>query len=148
MPMRFREKIQTMPWKIRLKSNIHAVVGILRRNGKILLAQRPEGKPYSGYWEFPGGKIEENESGRNALMRELYEELGVNVISAQPWFEHTHAYSDKTVHLEIWLVGEFSGEPHGKENQPLLWAALSEILSLCLLEGNWPIIEKMKDLLV
>lgn len=125
---------------------IRAVVGILRRDGKVLVAERPNGKPYSGYWEFPGGKIEENESGEHALKRELHEELGIDILSAQFWFDHEHAYPDKTVHLEMWLVDEYSGEPHSKENQQLRWVTLTEILELRLLEGNWPIIEQIKML--
>lgn len=130
-----------MPWETRL---IRAVVGVLRPNGKILVAERPAGKPYSGYWEFPGGKIEESESGEHALRRELHEELGIDIISANFWFDHEHTYPDKTVHLEMWLVTDFKGEPHGKENQRLLWATLPEIFELRLLEGNWAIMEKIK----
>ncbi len=135
-----------MPWKIRLKP-IRTVVGILKRDNKILVAERPDNKPYAGYWEFPGGKIEENESSNAALIRELHEELGIRVISAQPWFEHTHAYPDKIVLLEMWLVTEFLGEPHGKENQTLQWATFPELVALRLLEGNWAIIERIKNLI-
>jgi 8-oxo-dGTP diphosphatase len=132
-----------MSWETRL---IRAVVGILRRDGKVLVAERPAGKPYSGYWEFPGGKIEENESGAHALKRELHEELGIDILAAEFWFEHHHAYPDKTVYLEMWLVNDFIGEPHSKENQQLRWVDLAEILELRLLEGNWPIIDKIKTL--
>lgn len=126
---------------------IRAVVGILQRGDKVLIGQRPLGKPYSGYWEFPGGKIEANESGSEALKRELHEELGIEVISAKPWFEHTHSYPDRAVFLEMWLVEEFSGEPHGKENQMLRWTTLSEISALRVLEGNWLIIKRLEQLL-
>ena len=126
---------------------VRAVVGILKRNDKLLIAERPAGKPYSGYWEFPGGKIEANETSREALVRELHEELGITVESAKHWFQHTHAYPDKTVCLEIWLVEKFSGEPHGKENQQLRWALIPEILKFPLLEGNWPIMDKIQLLL-
>ncbi len=103
---------------------IHAVVGILKREGKVLVGERPLGKPYSGYWEFPGGKVEVNETGKDALERELQEELGIHVITAKPWFQHTHSYPDKTVLLDMWIVSEFTGEPHGKENQQLRWVTL------------------------
>ena len=125
---------------------VRAVVGILRRDGKVLVAERPAGKPYSGYWEFPGGKIESNETNHAALVRELKEELGIEVVAAKHWFEHQHAYPDKTVQLDMWIVDEFTGEPHGKENQQLRWATLSDILDLRLLEGNWPIIDKIRSL--
>ncbi len=62
---------------------VHVVAGILLRGDRMLIAERPAGKPYDGYWEFPGGKIEENESAHAALARELHEELGIEVVSAQ-----------------------------------------------------------------
>lgn len=124
----------------------YVVVGIIRRENKLLIAERPIGKSYSGYWEFPGGKIEENESGKEALTRELHEELGIIVTAAEPWFSHTHTYPDKTVCLEVWLVTAFSGEPHGKEKQAIRWATVPEMLSLPLLEGNWPIMERIEML--
>lgn len=146
MSMWLWQEIQTMSREIRLKPNVHAVVGILRRNGKVLIAKRPEGKPYSGYWEFPGGKVEPNEQGEAALKRELHEELGIDVTHAEHWFEHVHPYPDKTVYLEMWLVNDFAGEPQSRENQELRWATLSEILDLKLLEGNWQIIDRIRTL--
>lgn len=125
---------------------IHAVVGILKRGDKILVGERPLGKPYSGYWEFPGGKVEENESSEAALKRELQEELGIHIHTASQWFQHTHSYPDKTVTLDIWLVNTFKGEPHSKENQVLRWVTLSEMQGLRLLEGNWFIVDKIKTL--
>ncbi len=125
---------------------VHVVVGIVKRDGKMLVAERPQGKPYSGYWEFPGGKIEPNETGYQALSRELHEELGIHVESAHHWFQHTHHYPDKTVILELWLVEKFSDEPHSKENQQLRWVYLAELLDLKLLEGNWFIVDKLKTL--
>lgn len=123
---------------------IRVAVGILQQDNKVLVAERPKGKPYDGYWEFPGGKIETNESGIDALKRELNEELGIQVKQANFWFDHTHTYPDKTVFLEMWQVTEFLGKPISKENQTLRWVTFPEILNLRLLEGNWPIIEKIK----
>lgn len=128
------------------QKRVNVVVGIIKRDGKVLIAERPPGKPYSGYWEFPGGKIEANESGKEALYRELQEELGIEVTHAEHWFDHHHTYPDKTVLLEMWLVNDFSGEPYSKEGQLLQWAELTELLQLNLLEGNWPIIDKIKTL--
>ena len=128
------------------KISVHAVAGLLMRDGKLLVAERPEGKPYSGYWEFPGGKVEENEEGVAAIKRELHEELGIDVIHAERWFEHLHAYPEKTVYLELWRVTEFSGEPESRENQILRWASYEEILHLRLLEGNLAIMSQIKSL--
>ena len=116
------------------------------RDGKLLVAERPEGKPYSGYWEFPGGKVEDNETADVAIRRELHEELGVDAVQAEPWFEHLHAYPDKTVLLDLWRVTEFSGEPHGRENQVLRWVGYEEILHLRLLAGNLEILSQIKSL--
>ena len=116
------------------------------RDGKLLVAERPEGKPYSGYWEFPGGKVEDNEAVEVAIKRELHEELGIEVKHAERWLEHLHAYPDKTVYLELWRITEFSGEPHGRENQVLRWVSYEEMLHLRLLDGNLAIISKIKSL--
>lgn len=124
---------------------IHAVVGIVKRDDKILVGERPLGKPYSGYWEFPGGKVEANESSEAALKRELFEELGITITSAKPWFQHTHTYPDKTVLLDLWWVEAFTGQPLSKENQALRWATLAEMKTLRLLEGNWFILDRMKQ---
>lgn len=123
---------------------IRVAVGILKRGETVLVAKRPPDKPYSGYWEFPGGKIEQDESAEQALSRELHEELGVEVQSPQHLFDHQHAYPDKTVMLEMWLVTAFLGEPHSKENQEIRWVTFEDMLDLKLLEGNWAIMERIR----
>jgi 8-oxo-dGTP diphosphatase len=125
---------------------IYVAVGILKRNNTVLVAERPADKPYAGYWEFPGGKIEANETAEQALKRELHEELGIDITIAQPWFQHIHHYPDKTVQLDMWLITEFTGEPHGKEQQQLRWVTFEEMCHLRLLEGNIPIMDRIKQL--
>ena len=72
---------------------IDVAVGILMKpNGDVLLGQRPEGKPYAGYWEFPGGKVDPGESILEALKREFVEELGIEVVSAEEWCGVEHVY--------------------------------------------------------
>lgn len=122
---------------------IRVVVGLIIKEQKILVAKRPFDKPYAGYWEFPGGKIEENESAEEALKRELAEELGIEVLNAAHCFQHTHSYPDKTVLLQIWKITAFSGEVSGKENQELRWVCQDEMLALNLLEGNLAIRDKI-----
>lgn len=101
---------------------VDAAVGILTRpDGKILMAQRPEGKICSGYWEFPGGKIEAGETPQSALVRELQEELGITILSAQPWCCMTHTYPHARVRLHCFIVEHWSGEPVSQENQSLQW---------------------------
>lgn len=123
---------------------IHAVAGILQQENKLLIAERPPGKPYSGYWEFPGGKVEANELSEHALKRELHEELGIEVISSQHLFDHNYTYPDKHVLLEVWLIKQFRNEPQSKENQKLLWVSHAEMIQLPLLQGNWDILDKIR----
>jgi 8-oxo-dGTP diphosphatase len=145
MCMWFRQKIQTMSREVRV---IRVAVGILKRHQTVLVAKRPLHKPYSGYWEFPGGKIESNESADVALARELHEELGINVLASQKLFDHAHHYPDKSVLLDIWLVTDFQDEPTSKEQQELRWVTYDEMLDLRLLEGNWAIIDKLKRTII
>ncbi|MGN0918122.1 MAG: 8-oxo-dGTP diphosphatase MutT [Oxalobacter sp.] len=101
---------------------VDVAVGILTRpDGKVLMAQRPKGKICSGYWEFPGGKIETGETPQNALVRELQEELGITILSAQPWCCMTHIYPHARVRLHCFIVEHWSGEPVSQENQSLQW---------------------------
>lgn len=132
-----------MSWEFEL---IRAVVGILQKDDVVLIGQRPFGKPYSGYWEFPGGKIEKAETAADALSRELHEELGIRVLQAERWFEYTHHYPDKTVALQFWRILSYEGDPVGKENQTLCWVNFSELQELNLLEGNLAVMDKLKDL--
>lgn len=122
---------------------VAVVVGILKRGDQFLIAERPLGKPYSGYWEFPGGKIEANESEYEALCRELQEEIGIAVTAAHHWKTIDHTYPDKTVRLSLWCVNAYLGEPTPLENQVLVFASISEMRSLALLAGNLQIMDNL-----
>ena len=96
--------------------------GVLRRaTGEVLLAQRPPGKVAALKWEFPGGKIEPGESPVGAIDRELFEELGILIHAPLPLLRFTHAYSDRIVILDTWLIEDWDDEPHGKEGQRFEW---------------------------
>ncbi len=131
-----------MPREIKLIP-VPVVVGVVSRDGRLLISERPEGKPYPGYWEFPGGKIEPNEDGLMALVRELHEEIGIEVTSARHCFDHVYHYPDRTVHLAVWIVDAFNGEPSSLENQKLRWSTFSEMQQLNLLDGMWPLLPKI-----
>ena len=101
---------------------IDVAVGILMKpNGDVLLGSRPEGKPYAGYWEFPGGKVEAGEAVLDALKREFAEEIGVRIISADPWCGVEHVYPHAHVRLHFFISREWQGEPRALEGQQLAW---------------------------
>jgi 8-oxo-dGTP diphosphatase len=120
---------------------VHAAVAVLvRGDGSVLLGQRPEGKPWAGWWEFPGGKIEAGETPLHALGRELHEELGIEVIEATPWLTRTFAYPERTVRLNFFMVRQWQGEPHGREGQQLSWQQPAALTVAPLLPANVPIL--------
>ena len=92
-----------------------------RADGQVLLAQRPTGKAYAGYWEFPGGKLERGETPRDALDRELAEELGITVRRAAPWLVQRYRYPHAHVQLHFFRVLDWSGEPVGHDGQAFVW---------------------------
>lgn len=115
-----------------------AVGVLLRADDAVLLADRPAGKPYAGYWEFPGGKVEPGESVAQALARELHEELGIDIGPAQPWvtfeFDYPHAY----VRLHFCRVYQWRGTPQSREGQQLRFFRLDELLPQPLLPAAVP----------
>ncbi len=120
-----------------------AAAVILRADGAFLLAKRPAGKVYAGWWEFPGGKVEAGEPAGEALSRELHEELGIEVRSAWPWLTRVFTYPHATVRLNFFRVTQWEGEPHGREGQDLAWQRLDEPLLAPMLPANAPIIASL-----
>ncbi len=101
---------------------VRVAAAVLQRgDGKVLLAQRLPGKPYPGYWEFPGGKLEENESARDALVRELAEELGIRATRVAPWLTQQFVYPHAHVELNFFRVLAWDGEPRGRDGQAITW---------------------------
>ncbi len=101
---------------------IDVAVGIIEcPDGQVLLARRPEGKPYAGYWEFPGGKVEPGEAVGEALARELAEELGLSEVRSVPWLVVGHHYPHATVRLHFRRVRHWQGTPQAREGQTLAW---------------------------
>jgi len=123
-----------------LKITEVAAAVIERPDGQFLLAQRPEGKPYSGYWEFPGGKIEQSEDPRAALVRELREELGIEVLEATPWITRVYAYTHATVRLHFHRVIAWDGEPQSLEDQAIRWQHIDAPDVSPMLPANSPVL--------
>ena len=125
-----------------LKPTVRVVAAVIYDSlRRVLVAERPAGKSLAGCWEFPGGKVEEGESGEAALRRELREELGVQASALRPVFELKHEYPERHVDLSVWVVDAYSGVPAGLEGQSLRWESPAALRSIALLPADWPIVE-------
>jgi len=120
-----------------------AAAVIFHGDGKFLLAERPAGKVYAGYWEFPGGKIEPGESAEHALRRELHEELGIDVERAYSWITRDYDYPHAAVRLRFFRVTRWRGELHGRENQRFSWQSTRNLTVAPLLPANAPILRAL-----
>ena len=112
-------------------------------DGRVLLAQRPPGKVYAGYWEFPGGKVESGEALEAALARELHEELGIVVSRSCRWITRLFEYPHATVRLNFFRVFEWQGEPHPHEGQVFSWQLPDAVEVTPLLPANSPILKAL-----
>ncbi|CUA95797.1 NUDIX domain-containing protein [Thiomonas bhubaneswarensis] len=121
-----------------------AVGLMLRQDGAFLMASRPQGKPYAGYWEFPGGKLEAGESLQHALAREFEEELGVRVREAQFWKSLRVDYPHALVDLQFCRITAWDGEPLGLEGQQLSWQSLPVTVGP-VLPGALPVLEWLAE---
>jgi 8-oxo-dGTP diphosphatase len=117
-----------------------AAAVIERPDGSFLLAQRPAGKVYAGWWEFPGGKVEAGEPATAALAREVHEELGIDVEAAYPWITRHHVYEHAHVRLNFFRVTQWRGEPHGRENQAFRWQRMDAPMAEPMLPANAPVL--------
>jgi len=120
-----------------------AAAVIERPDGSFLLAQRPAGKVYEGWWEFPGGKVEAGEAVAHALGRELVEELGVEVVSAYPWICRTFRYPHGNVRLHFFRVTQWRGNPLSREGQQFAWQTLPDLTVSPILPANGPILASL-----
>ncbi|HET8552672.1 MAG TPA: Nudix family hydrolase [Gammaproteobacteria bacterium] len=125
--------------------SIKVVAGVLENAlGSVLLAQRPAGKAMAGGWEFPGGKLLEGEAPALALVRELREELGIEVQGSRPLISLHHDYPELSVDLAIFSVTQFRGEPRALEDQQLAWVPRSELGQWDLLEADRPVVAALQ----
>jgi len=121
---------------------IHVIAAVIRdAQGRILIAKRPDHAHQGGLWEFPGGKLEDNESRFAGLVRELREELGITATEARPLLDIRHDYPDKSVRLDVWLVTGFEGQAHGAEGQPVRWVSAAELDEYDFPAANGPIVQ-------
>jgi 8-oxo-dGTP diphosphatase len=120
-----------------------AAAVVIRADGSVLLAQRPAGKAYAGYWEFPGGKLEAGESPRVALARELVEELGIVVRHAAPWLVQRFVYPHAHVELHFFRVYAWDGEPFGHDGQAFSWQQPGAFTVAPLLPANTAVLRAL-----
>lgn len=128
---------------------IHVVAAVIldtdgQDKNRVLLSLRLKDAHQGGKWEFPGGKIEVGESGLDALKRELKEELNISIDIASEYLHTSHEYSDKLVHLNVYLVRSFVGTPEGMEGQEVRWFSLNEMMQLNFPDANYPILEQIR----
>ncbi len=124
---------------------MHVAVGVIYdAQGRILIARRPDYVAQGGLWEFPGGKVDANETVTAALQRELHEELGIEIKETQPLIHVHHDYGDKQVWLDVHEVLTFHGEPHGREGQPIRWVSKEALSDYAFPAANLPIIHAVQ----
>lgn len=119
---------------------IHVAVGVVRRNNTFFICKRADHQHQGGKWEFPGGKVEADESVEQALDRELQEEIGLGIESCFSLIEIAHDYPDKRVLLSVLVIDKFIGEPYGKEGQLNRWVNLDELESIDFPDANKSIV--------
>lgn len=129
-----------------MPERIEVVAAVIERpDGAFLLASRPEGRAYAGWWEFPGGKVEAGESLQQALARELHEELGITVQTAYPWMTRAFDYAHAKVRLHFFRVTAWTGEPHPHEGQGgLAWTHAAAPTVTPILPANGPVLRGLQ----
>ena len=126
------------------KKRINVAVGVIKRNGHVLVGQRLVQDRYYQKWEFPGGKLDSDEKPIEALSRELKEELGIQINSARLLLTIEHDYPDRLVRLFVYLVEQFIGEPTGVEGQAVKWVLPEQCHALDFLDANKPIVHAIQ----
>ena len=128
-----------------MNSPVHvAAAAIFGADGRLLITRRAADAHQGGLWEFPGGKVEAEETVEKALCRELQEELGIEPTEYQPLIQIPFEYSDKSVLLDVWKVHQFSGEAKAMENQPMSWVSVDELDRQCFPAANRAIIDALQ----
>ena len=124
-----------------------SAVALIDPDGRILLAQRPEGKSMAGLWEFPGGKVEDRETPEAALIRELQEELGIDTWQSclAPLTFASHSYDDFHLLMPVFACRKWSGTPVSKEGQTLTWVRANELRDYPMPPADIPLIPILRD---
>ena len=126
-----------------------AAVALIDPDGRVLLAQRPEGKPLAGLWEFPGGKVHPGETPEAALIRELDEELGIDVVASclAPFTFASHAYPEFHLLMPLYVCRKWSGIVMAREGQQLKWVRPARLGEYPMPPAGKPLVAMLRDLL-
>jgi 8-oxo-dGTP diphosphatase len=124
-----------------------SAVALIDRDGRVLIAQRPEGKPMAGLWEFPGGKVEPGESPEAALIRELHEELGIDTWASclAPLTFASHTYDDFHLLMPLFACRRWEGLPRAREHAALKWASVRDLPAYPMPAADRPLIAVLRD---
>ncbi len=124
-----------------------AAAALIDKDGRVLVAQRPEGKPMAGLWEFPGGKVKEGETPEFALCREIEEELGIEVRECcfVPIAFASHSYEDFHLVMPLYVCRMWKGIVTPRENQAVKWLKVNELYNLPMVEADVPLISQLME---
>ncbi|WP_109465427.1 (deoxy)nucleoside triphosphate pyrophosphohydrolase [Albibacillus kandeliae] len=130
-----------------MKTVLVSAVALIDVDGRVLLAQRPEGKSMAGLWEFPGGKVEPGETPEAALIRELQEELGIDTWASclAPLTFASHSYADFHLLMPLFACRKWDGIPSSRENQKLAWVKPADLRSYPMPAADVPLIPILRD---
>ncbi|MGF6859755.1 8-oxo-dGTP diphosphatase [Rhodobacteraceae bacterium MBR-64] len=130
-----------------MKLVLVSAVALIDVDGRVLLAQRPEGKSMAGLWEFPGGKVEAHETPEAALIRELHEELGIDTWASclAPLTFASHAYPDFHLLMPVFACRKWQGVPHPREGQVLKWVRAADLRTYPMPPADLPLIPILRD---
>lgn len=130
-----------------MKLVLVSAVALIDADGRVLLAQRPEGKVMAGLWEFPGGKVEQGETPEAALIRELHEELGIGTWASclAPLTFASHAYADFHLLMPLFACRKWEGTPQSREGQALKWVRPSDLRNYPMPAADIPLIPILRD---
>jgi 8-oxo-dGTP diphosphatase len=126
-----------------------SAVALVDADGRVLLAQRPAGKPMAGLWEFPGGKVDPGETPETALIRELAEELGIDVAASclAPFAFASHSYPDFHLLMPLYVCRKWSGIPAAREGQRFAWVRPARLADYPMPPADEPLVAMLRDLL-
>ncbi len=132
-----------------MKNLLVCAVALIDADGRVLMAKRPEGKTLAGLWEFPGGKVEQGERPEDALIRELKEELGINVEHSclAPLTFASHSYPDFHLLMPLFVCRRWKGIPQALEGQELKWVRAKDLRSMPMPPADLPLIPHLEELL-